>query len=327
MGDPMKVAPESVARFTADLEALTGARPERLGVAVSGGPDSLALLLLAHAACPDRVEAATVDHALRAESRDEALYVGEICAGLSCPHAILPVHVADGPGGVQAEARQARYTALVAWARERGLAAVATAHHQDDQAETLLMRLQRGAGLAGLAGIRPVRAQDGIFILRPLLGWTRAELAAVVREAGVEPVDDPSNRDARFDRVRVREFLDSHPDFEPRRLARAAGALAEAEESLEWMVERLWTTQVTRSGDGLHFAHEALPAAMKRRIVARIFAELARGSRLRGEDVGRLISSLEAGETATLAGLKCAGGTLWRFAPAPPRRAVPRPGA
>ena len=198
----MNLAPDIVARFRHDVDALTaGASLVRLGLAVSGGPDSLALLLLANAAFPDCVEAATVDHGLRAESRDEALYVGEICAGLSCPHAILSVAVPDGAAGLQAEARRVRYEALADWAAERGIAAVATAHHADDQAETLLMRLQRGSGIAGLSGIRATRHQGDLAILRPVLGWTKAELTQIVRQSGIEPVDDPSNRDPRFDRT------------------------------------------------------------------------------------------------------------------------------
>src|SRR3546814_1766802 len=171
----MRPAPETVARFRRDVEYFDGGSPERLGVAVSGGAARLALPLPAHAALPGCVEAATVDHGLRPESRDEALYVGEICAGLDCPHAILPVAVPDGPAGLQAEARRVRYDALAHWAAERGIGAIATAHHADDQAETLLMRLQRGSGIAGLSGIRAIRHEGDLAIVRPLLGWTKAD--------------------------------------------------------------------------------------------------------------------------------------------------------
>jgi tRNA(Ile)-lysidine synthase len=143
-------------------------------VAVSGGPDSLALLLLAHAAMPGLVEAATVDHGLRSESADEAAFVAEICGKLGVPHATLKVTV--GAGNLQAEARAARYAALAGWMAERGLAALATAHHADDQAETLILRLNRGSGVAGLAGVRARGLVPGtrLPLLRPLLGWRRA---------------------------------------------------------------------------------------------------------------------------------------------------------
>jgi tRNA(Ile)-lysidine synthase len=192
--------PDLVSRFRLDLEAVAGAEPGRLALAVSGGPDSLALLLLAHAALPEQVEAATVDHGLRKESAVEALHVEDICGRLGCPHNILEVTVPDGPAGLQGEARAARYAALAAWAERRSLTHLATAHHADDQAETILMRLQRGSGVAGLSGIRPLRRDGSLTILRPLLSWSKSELVHIVGDAAIEPVDDPSNRDSRFDR-------------------------------------------------------------------------------------------------------------------------------
>ena len=143
---PLAPAPQFVARFRSDLEALAGSQPERLGLAVSGGPDSLALLLLAAAALPGRIAVATVDHGLRPESGLEALHVENICDRLGCPHRILSAEMAGGRDGLQAEAREARYSALAGWAAAEGIAQLATAHHADDQAETLLMRLQRGSG-------------------------------------------------------------------------------------------------------------------------------------------------------------------------------------
>ncbi|MEC7398775.1 MAG: tRNA lysidine(34) synthetase TilS, partial [Pseudomonadota bacterium] len=118
---------------------------------MSGGPDSLALLLLAQAAFPGMVEAATVDHGLRSESADEARFVAGLCRDRGIPHEILTCAVEAG--NMQDRARSARYAALDQWAKEHAIAAIATAHHADDQAETLLMRLNRGSGLSGLSGI------------------------------------------------------------------------------------------------------------------------------------------------------------------------------
>src|SRR3569833_2120210 len=140
-----------IARFAGEL-AQIWPHGERLGLAVSGGPDSLALLLLAKAAIPERVEAATVDHGLRPESAREAAMVAELCAAYGIPHRILTVKVARG--NLQDKARAARYAALGNWMAERGLSALATAHNADDQAETLLMRLNRGFGEDGHAGVR-----------------------------------------------------------------------------------------------------------------------------------------------------------------------------
>jgi tRNA(Ile)-lysidine synthase len=150
-------------------------------------------LLLAAAHAPARVAVATVDHGLRAEAAEEAAAVAALCARLGVPHATLRLTMATG-SAIQARARAARYAALAGWARAEGLAALATAHHLDDQAETLAMRLNRGAGARGLAGMRAVATVPGdpaLPLLRPLLGWRRAELAAVVRACGLDAADDP----------------------------------------------------------------------------------------------------------------------------------------
>src|SRR5262245_16934078 len=136
---PRGPARDPVVRFRADLQDLAGAEAGKLGIAVSGGPDSLALLLLAEAAFPGRVQAATVDHGLRTESADEAAFVAALCRQRDIPHATLrpetPIE-----GNIQSAARRARYALLEAWRSEQRLDWILTAHHADDQAETLLMR-------------------------------------------------------------------------------------------------------------------------------------------------------------------------------------------
>jgi tRNA(Ile)-lysidine synthase len=310
--------PERTQRFRADLGALAGPSPGRFGLAVSGGPDSLALLLLAEAAFPGAFEAATVDHGLRPEAAAEASFVHDICTARGIPHTTL-----TGPpieGNVQAGARALRYRLLGAWARDRGLAFILTAHQQDDQAETLLMRLQRGAGLAGLAGIRPRAEIEGLIVLRPLLGWRRIELAAIVADAGVVPVEDPGNVDDRYDRARLRKRLADTDWLDAPALARSAAALGEAEAALDWTAEQLIAERTEATRDGLSLDAAGLPAELLRRILVRLLALLVPAAPPRGEEVGRLLAALEAGETATLAGVKCTGGPVWRLSPAPPRR-------
>jgi tRNA(Ile)-lysidine synthase len=311
--------PSLVDRFAADVAA-RGPPSDRLGLAVSGGPDSLALLLLAHAALTGRVEAATVDHGLRAESGWEALHVEDICRRLGCPHAILSLADPPGPANLQAEARTARYRALAGWARRRGLAALLTAHHADDQAETVLMRLGRGSGVRGLAGIRPVQSVGGLLVLRPLLGWTKAELVHLVAEAGIEPVDDPSNRDTRFDRAQARAWLRDHPDLPPARLARTAAACREADEALDWAAERLAAERLASDGAGIRLDAHGLPRELRRRLLGRAFSLLIDDAEPRGLD--GLLDALDAGEVGTLTGVRAAGGGIWRLELAPPRRVV-----
>ena len=303
----------SNARFAADLDALV-APGERVGIAVSGGPDSLALLLLAAAARPGHVAAATVDHGLREGSADEAQMVAALCQRLAIPHQILAADWADPPrANIQAEARALRYRLLGAWAREHRLGAVATAHHADDQAETILMRLARGAGIAGLGGSRASRPlTDGVRLVRPLLGWRKAELVALVEAAGIEPVDDPANRDPRHDRSRIRGWLAEAGWADPARLAASAAALRDADEALDWSLAPLVTARISRAGDGLTIEPFDLPRELRRRLLLAAFAELA-APIPRGPDLMRALAALEAGETVTLSGLKLEGGQRWRL--------------
>lgn len=293
----------------------------RLGLAVSGGPDSLAMLLLAAAALPGRVEAATVDHGLRPESATEAAEVAKVCARLGVPHATLKVEVA--PGNIQAEARAARYAALAEWMEERGLAALASAHHADDQAETLLMRLNRASGVAGLSGTRARGQVPGArhLLLRPLLGWQRAELGAVVSACGLEAAQDPSNFNERFDRVRIRKALASADWLDIPAIAESARHLADADAALEWMAALEFRSCVSKEPMGLRYKPQA-PRAVALRVVERIVRELD-GDAPRGSAIARTFESLCEGRPASIGNLIAranAGG--WSFAKAPVRAAV-----
>ncbi|HEX8669891.1 MAG TPA: tRNA lysidine(34) synthetase TilS [Allosphingosinicella sp.] len=312
-----------VERFRCALAGLWSNADGRIGIAVSGGPDSLSLLLLADAALPGRIEAATVDHRLRPGSAAEAEFVARICERRTVPHRTLTVETPP-EGSVQAAARALRYRLLAQWAQERGLCAIATAHHADDQAETLLMRLLRGSGLGGLAGIRAVHSAGGVPVVRPLLAWRRAELEEVAKAAEIAPISDPSNDDERYDRSRIRRRLRENPWLSPEPLARSAAALAEAEAALEWSVDRVWGERVRRNGSGYDLDARALPQELRRRLALRILAALG-AEAPRGEALQRLLGALAAGGTATLAGVKGMGGETWRFEPAPPRRASAQP--
>ena len=308
-------SPELVERFRTDLEAIAGAVPARLGVAVSGGPDSLALLLLARAAYGGRVHAATVDHGLRPESAGEAAFVALLCAGLNLPHSML-LPEAPITGNLQSAARSVRYALLEAWRAENGLDWLLTAHHADDQAETLLMRLNLGSGVAGLSGVRAVNGR----VLRPLLGWRREALAEIVALAGIEAVADQSNRDERFDRARLRARLAASDWIDPAAMARSADALAAAEEALEWTAERLFAERASDGDAGLRLDPTDLPAELLRRLLLRALRRIEPSAAPRGEELSRLLATLEAGGMATLAHVKAEGGETWRFTPAPVRR-------
>ena len=322
----MRPDPALLARFKVDLQKLTEGRPEALGVAVSGGPDSLALLLLAAAAYPGRVHAATVDHGLRDESADEARFVERVCADLGVPHQILaPGWTAAPSSNVPAQARQARYNALMEWAAREGFGWVATAHHVDDQAETLLMRIARGAGVAGLAGVRGINSwlgQRTDSLVRPLLGWRKIELMAIVEAAGLTPVDDPTNDDDRLDRTHARRLLDATPWLEPGRIAATAANLLDAEEALAWTTGRVVEARLRRAKDGTSITIDpvGLPRELQRRLLLQGLSHFTDEIAIPGPKLMRLLDSLLAGRTATLAGVKVEAGDKWRLTLAPPRR-------
>ncbi|HWJ39316.1 MAG TPA: tRNA lysidine(34) synthetase TilS [Sphingomicrobium sp.] len=317
--------PAFVERFEADLDPLI-APGARLGIAVSGGPDSLALLLLAAAARPGDIEAASVDHGLRSGARDEASMVGEICAKLNVPHAILTARWNELPStAIQERARRERYRLLGYWTEERRLEALVTAHHADDQAETVLMRFNRGSGVRGLAGmrVRSITPGNHVRLLRPLLGWRRTDLERICADAGVTPVADPSNADERFERVRIRRSL-AHADWlDPSALARSAAYLAEADAALEWAARLEWARAVHERRGEIVYRPDEAPAEILRRVISRILRKLASEgeTEFRGAELDRLLESLVSGNVSTLRGVQCTGGREWRFRPASPRRA------
>ena len=285
---------------------------------MSGGPDSLALLLLAQAAFPGMVEAATVDHGLRSESADEARFVADLCRDRGIPHEILTCAVEAG--NMQDRARSARYAALDQWAKVRAIAAIATAHHADDQAETLLMRLNRGSGLSGLSGIRASTTipDSDTLLLRPLLSWRRAELAQIVAAAGVAPIHDPSNDDPRFDRVRMRNALKGATWIDPAALARSSAHLAEAETVLSACVEREWTENVRQEGGAIRYEPTA-STLIRKRVAQRILS--AFGGRADLSQIAQLIDRLETGKNGNLAGVMVRPRSgVWIFESEPPRR-------
>ncbi|KKK56200.1 hypothetical protein LCGC14_3066920, partial [marine sediment metagenome] len=196
--------PSAVAALLAERAA-----GRRVGIAVSGGGDSTALLvLLTQELGADGIAVATVDHGLRAGSADEARLVADHCAGLGIPHDTLFWAERPAGGNLQDQARRARYRLLSDWARGRGIAAVTLGHTADDNAETLLMGLTRGAGLDGLSGMRPTFTRQGVSFHRPLLHAQRADLRRVLQAHGVGWSEDPSNDDPRFDRVKMRAAME-----------------------------------------------------------------------------------------------------------------------
>jgi tRNA(Ile)-lysidine synthase len=216
----------------------------RIAVAVSGGADSLALVVLLHdwaSARGGTVSALTVDHGLRPESAAEAGFVARTLAPLGLQHRILRWRDAKPGSNVQAVARRARYDLLLRWGAARGLLHLALGHHLDDQGETLLLRLGRGSGLEGLAAMAPVVELPGLRLLRPLLGVPKARLEATLSARGLAWIEDPSNRDPTQARARLRLLMPrlAKEGLTPARLAATAGHLGRARAALDLAVGRL----------------------------------------------------------------------------------------
>lgn len=304
-----------VERFKEDLGQLEDTANARLGVAVSGGADSLALLLLCNGAYPGQTFAATVDHGLRPESKAEAAFVAEICSRLAIQHKTLIIRE-PSTGNTADWARKVRYRALDEWAAAAGLAFYMTAHHADDQLETMLMRLNRGSGVSGLAGIRSRQGKA----VRPLLTWRHSELGAFVAGSGIDPVNDPYNRDERFDRARLRKALAGADWLDPIRAARSAAALADAENALDWYAATLFALSTRRDGETLFLDAITVPKEMARRLVLRCLQAFVSDASPRADELTRLVATLRAGKIGTLCGVRCMGGESWSFFLGAPRR-------
>lgn len=315
---------DSADRLASDLRALAGSDWHRLhyGVAVSGGPDSMALLWLMATLLPGQVWAATVDHGLRKGSDEEARMVASFCNREHIPHSTLrpgtPIK-----GSLQAAARAERYHLLDQWRGANALDHILTAHHADDQLETIVMRLNRSSGVSGLAAIR---SRNGI-VMRPLLHWRRGELVELALEHDLPFVDDPSNSDNRFDRARLRQALKSQAVLDPAAAARSAGWLAEADDALDWSVERLIACWPDAS-DVAVIRNESYPPELFRRIVALRLRANSPQLAVRGASLDGVITAMHKGKRAMVGALlidpvRGFEGTIWRISAAP-RRKLPK---
>ena len=244
--------------------------PDRLAIGVSGGADSMALLHMLQQHRKTHIIALTVDHRLRADSATEAQQVAAYCAAQGVTHHILNWDNAGPQTGLQNKARNARRTLLLEQCHAMGIADLFLAHQADDQLETMLQRLARGAGLNGLKAMRPQTVQQNIRIHRPLLAVRRADLRAYCTAHSIPFCDDPSNDDPRFERIRWRQAVarleTAQPGFatgllrSQTRLAKAAHALGQCAST--WIAQH-----VQKKGDAIHVPYAALQAQPEALIV------------------------------------------------------------
>ena len=306
---------------------------EVVGVAVSGGGDSVALLHLARAALAGGgLLAVTVDHGLREGSAAEAAEAGRLCADLAVPHDVLRWE-GEGRGNLQARAREARRRLIGEWARKRGVETVLLGHTADDQAETVLLRLARGSGVDGLAGMPEGFRAEGVTWARPLLGVTREALRAWLRARGIAWAEDPSNDDPRFDRARARALTEALAGLglTRERLLRTAGHMARARAALDSRAAGIARERAHEDGGGLLLPLDLLEGfeaedAPGRLLAAALIWVGGQEVRPRWEALGRLVDLVRAGRAATLHGCRVAPEGTWlrlereaRGAPSPRR--------
>lgn len=287
-----------------------------VGVALSGGGDSIALLHLARAA-GFAVEAVTVDHRLRPESADEAAQVAAHCAALAVPHEVRVWEHRAVAGNLMDAARRARMGLIAEWARARAIGVVALGHTRDDQAETFLMGLARSGGLAGLSGMRASWQEGDVVFCRPLLAAGRAELRDWLRGQGIGWIDDPSNDNGRFTRIKARRALAALAPLgiTGDRLAEVARHLAEAQVALAVQVAAAAGRLVQEVAGALRIdaALWAEPAEVQRQLVRAALVWLAGPDATpRAADLARLIAAMAAGRDATLSGCRFRQGWLCR---------------
>jgi tRNA(Ile)-lysidine synthase len=267
-------------------------RAPALLLAVSGGPDSIALMWLAARwrsglVRGPRLVAVTVDHGLRAEAAVEAREVKRLARTLGLEHRTLRWTGPKPNAGLPAAARSARYRLLAKAARQSGAAHILTAHTRDDQAETLLMRVLRGSGIAGLAAMARESERDGVWLARPFLQVSKAQLVATLTKAKIGFADDPTNRDTRFTRPRLRALMPAlaAEGGDPRNLARLAARLARANAAVEVLTDGAERYLALRDSDAARSRYGARSSAASSldssSFDARAFAAMPEEIRLR----------------------------------------------
>lgn len=303
--------------MTADAALLDLARkafdpdaPPRVGVAVSGGGDSMALLHLLVEAGGPQVFAVTVDHGLRPEAAAEAQFVARACARLGVPHEVLRWEGPAPRGNLMDQARRARLRLIAGWAAKHAISHVALGHTADDQAETFLMRLAREAGLEGLSGMRRSWDEHGIRWHRPLLSASRAGLRAALCARGAEWVEDPSNDNPDFDRVKARRALAGLRDIgiSGQTLSQVVDHLARAEEVVRAALAAAASAHVTCPSGDVVIATDPfralLPELQRRLIVAALRWVAGADYAPRRAAIASLLGALQAPCDRTLAGCR-----------------------
>lgn len=305
-------------------EAFLPGPPTVMGVAVSGGSDSMALLHLLHGVCTlhgCKLRAVTVNHGLRPEAQCEAAQVRQVCAKLGISHDTLLWNDWDCQGNLQAAAREARYRLMADWARANEVDTIALGHTADDQAETFVMRLARRSGVDGLSGMPERTTRNGVNWVRPVLRARRDALRAYLRRQNITWADDPSNEDTNFERVRTRATLALLKELgiDADVLSDVAGHMKQARRALDWQTFLAARDMAEVDAGAVVLAERklrVLPDEVQRRLILSAVMWIS-GSAYppRRGAIENLMNALRKGQAGTLDGVKACRvkGDVWIF--------------
>ncbi len=314
--------PERLPQYVS--EAFLPHPPEAMGVAVSGGSDSMALLYLLKEFCDIHsitLRAVTVDHNLRSEAADEAERVARQCRKLGVPHDTLVWQDWNGEGNLQSAARDARYSKIADWAGTYGIDTIAVGHTADDQAETVLMRLARRSGVDGLSAMHARTLRKGINWVRPLLKTRRAVLRRYLEDRDVSWIDDPSNDDDRYDRIKARKALQhlAPLGIDAEALVEIADHMAQARKALDWHTFLAAKQVVSTEAGALVLDETGLrlqPDEVQRRLMAKSISWVSGAEYApRRAPLAAVMAGLNRGQAGTLGGchIRRIAARIWIF--------------
>jgi tRNA(Ile)-lysidine synthase len=307
---------ESAPVLVAELKSLFAnlASSPAILLAVSGGPDSTALMVLAarwrkSLKSKPKLIAVTIDHGLRAESKREAAAVKRLAGKLRIEHRTLRWSGKKPTTGLQQAARRERYRLLVSLAKQSKAKNIVTAHTLDDQAETVLIRMARGSGLTGLRAMARQSALDGLILVRPFLDLPKSRLIATLRAAKIVFADDPSNRDPKFTRARLRGLMPmlAQEGLNAQRLARLARRLRRADTAIEAAVDRAMADLGAQDGETIAFEaskYAGLPDEIALRLIGRAVARLGQEGAVELGKLEAMVAALAAASAEKVANVR-----------------------
>ncbi len=300
-------------RFNAQMDKIgVVAGNSRIAVAVSGGSDSLALCLLLNQWIKNNGGALvciTIDHQLRVESSSEAIKVGDILSALGLEHRIIAWPGEKPKANIQEKARIARYNLLTDYCHQHNIIYLATGHQRNDQAENFIIRADHGSGVYGLAGIPIIGEFNQIKIIRPLLEFKKEELQALLEAKNIEWIEDPSNQNEYFMRVKVRKLLNEYPEWIDK-LANISNNLSKAKECIEYMLEKSIKELVIFPSESKALIEllgfNQLPQEIRFRMIGTILQNIGTKEKpARAERIERLLDKVKTGnafKASTLSG-------------------------